>query len=56
MQNGEEVSGYSWFGLNSTQESWTIFSFACYPLFAGCSFYIGFDTITFFRDIDEIWK
>ena len=42
-------------GLNTEQDSLTLFSFACYPLFAGFSVYIGFDTVSFFTGLDDIW-
>ena len=36
-------------------ETWTIYSVACYPL-AGGSFRIGFDIVQFVRDLDEIYR
>lgn len=45
-----------WFGLNDTQETWTIFSIACYPIFAGGSINVGFDVVTFLEEWDAIWE
>ena len=53
-KTGEEYSVNSWAGINNTQESYTIFSTAVYPLFVGFSLSIGFDAITFIQQLDKI--
>lgn len=55
LQGGKATDSSRWSGINDTQESWTIFSAACYPLFFGGSIEIGFDLNSFLADIDEIW-
>ena len=45
-----------WTGINDTQETWTIFSAAFYPLFAGGSIYIGFNLNNFLDELDNIWE
>ena len=52
--NGQELTS-AFVGLNTQQDSLTLFSVACYPLFAGFSISIGFDTISFFTGLDNIW-
>ena len=52
-RNKEEHT--SWIGYNDTQDTWTICSFAFYPLFAGVSFSVGFDILTFLEEYDVIW-
>ncbi len=56
MQNGIRTDGYAWSGYNANQESYTLFSAACYLIYFGISFSISFDTITFTKDVDAIWK
>ena len=46
----------SWRGFNNTQESWTLYSVAVYPLFAGFSIRIGFDAVNFAEEVDSIWR
>lgn len=56
MQNGQVVDSNTWWVLNDTQDSWTIFSVACYPLFAGGSISVAFDLNTFIGECDDIWN
>ena len=50
----EEYTSWKWY--NDTQETWTIFSVACYPIFCGGSISVGFDIVTFLEDVDVIWE
>ena len=52
--NGQELTS-AFVGLNTQQDSLTLFTVACYPLCAGFSISIGFDTISFFTGLDNIW-
>ena len=46
----------SWWLINDTEESFTIYSSAVYPIFAGYSVRLGFDLNTFIVDFIEIWR
>ena len=55
LEKGKVVESSSWYIINDTQESWTVFRAACYPLFLGGSIRIGFELNTFLNDMKTIW-
>ena len=46
----------SWSWINSKQESFTLFSVACYPLFFGASISIGYNLNSLLSDLSEIYS